>query len=38
MAGPYKDDPVLGPIWYGTNEIDCKDFPKLQAVCASLAP
>jgi hypothetical protein len=37
IAGTYKVDPVLGPIWYGQSEVDCKDFPKLQSVCSLIA-
>ncbi len=36
MAGTYKVDPVLGPLWYGQTTLDCKDFPALQSVCSLL--
>ncbi len=38
LAGTYKTDPVLGPIWYGSSTIDCKDFPALASVCSLLGP
>ncbi len=37
-AGTFKIDPVLGPVWYGQHEVDCKDYPALQSVCSLLGP
>lgn len=38
MAGTYKVDPVLGPMWYAQSFINCQAYPALQSVCSLLGP